>query len=158
MQITRERYKYEVDTFVCNFLLLVVAVGLSVTSVFTMMSDEFLGTTQSMKMYLLMPQVIGSSTVFVLQLVLMIGVHALTDKNNYATKSNIVLGVALMQFLCVVHNYMDFTKLLPDLDSLVLRQIDYFYWVLAYGLGIWLLVGMASYLYKVRISRKFETT
>jgi hypothetical protein len=150
MHISASRYQYEVDTFVWNFLLPIVAVGLSMTSIFTMMSDQLLGTGPMLKMMVLMPQVMGSATVFALQLALMIGIHVLASPSSYRVKSNIVLGVALVQFLCVCHNFTVFIKLLPDLASNDLRQIDYFYWVLSVGLGFWLVLAMSNYVGKVR--------
>lgn len=152
-QISRERYHYEVQTFVWDFLLLVVALGLSITTIFTMMSDQFLGVSGLEKMNVLMPMLKGSTIAFGLQLVLMVGVHGLTTEDNYRVKSNVVLTIAVAQFFCVLHNYVYFLRLMPSGSWPDLKQIECFYWLLSVALGIWLVTRFWVYLYRVRISR-----
>jgi|KBSMisStaDraftv2_1062788.scaffolds.fasta_scaffold1267521_1 hypothetical protein len=133
--VSQAQYKSEVDSYVWDFLVKVVAFGLIIMDVFTMMSDELLGVTQGHKWQILEPQLYGSGAIFLLQVSLMLGIHT-TSPKNYVGKRTVIAIVACMQFLCLLFNFMIFTGLLQQ-DFDVLRQIDIFYWLLTFGYAGW---------------------
>lgn len=142
-QYTPTRYKFEVQTFVWDFLFRVVVISQVMLLTFTAMSDQLLGVSRHLKLDVLVPELAAAAVIFILQVAVMTITHGVVDNSNYRTKGRVVFGVAVGQFLCVLFGIVAFTHLMnPEIDS----QIQIFYWVLAGGIFVWDLFWFVKYL------------
>ena len=146
--ITQDRYEYEVRTFVWDFLFRVVVVSLTMTTLFTAMADDFLGLSAIAKSRFLIPQLGLTATVFILQVGIMMIIHAVVAPGNYRKKSQVVFGVACFQFICVVLSLLIFVMML---DPHPRSQIQIFHWVLLLGLIGWDAMWFGKYAFDVNI-------
>lgn len=146
LRVTRERFKLEVDAFVWDFLFKIVSITTAIFLVFTIESDQLLGTAKFLKHEVLGAQLISVGAIFALQIGLMLGIHA-PDSDNYALKSKILLWVAVGQALCTFFSFVVFLQLLPPIRP-DMRQIDYFYVILTAGVVMWDIWAFVGYFVK----------
>lgn len=153
MQITQTRYKYEVETFVWDFLLRVVVTTLLILNVFTGMSDQFLGLSPMVKCNYLVPVLGITAAVFVLQVGIMMVMHGVVSPEDYRNKSRVVFTVACLQFLCALFGLFIFVSML---DSHPRSSTQIFYWLVALGLAAWNSVWFVKYVFDIQVYTKTE--